>query len=59
MSDKMTWPESTVAKVHPFSGKTFIGDVEVVFDPIERVYSPVEKKRYRKVGYREYDLREK
>lgn len=57
--NKATWPESTVVKVQPFSGKTFIGNVEVMFDPIERVYSPVEKKGTRKVGYTEYDLREK
>jgi rRNA processing protein Gar1 len=55
---KTNWPESTVAKVQPFSGKTFIGNVEVVFDPIERVYVPVEKKGVRKNGYTEYDLRE-
>jgi hypothetical protein len=29
-----------------------------VFDPIERVYVPVEKKGVRKNGYTEYDLRE-
>jgi hypothetical protein len=56
--NRASWPENTVVKVQPFTGKTFIGNVEVIYDPIDRVYSPLEKRSIRSRGYTEYDLRE-
>jgi hypothetical protein len=56
--NNVSWPETTVVKVQPFTAKTFIDNVQVVYDTLNRVYSPVENKTTRINGYTEYDLRE-
>lgn len=57
LSDKY-WPETTVVKVQPFTGKTYIDNTEVVYDPIDRLYIPLEKRGRLNHVYTEYDLRE-
>lgn len=52
------WPETTVARIQPFTGKTYIDNTEVVYDPVDRLYVPVEKRVNPIKGYTEYDLRE-
>jgi len=53
-----SWPEATVAKRDPYTGKLTIDGIEVVFDPLDRVYVPREKiERTTKVGEpRIYDV---
>jgi hypothetical protein len=57
LNDK-NWPEDTLVKVQPFTGKTYIGNIEVVYDPIDRCYIPIERRCYVRNIYTEYDLRE-
>lgn len=57
-SNRKIWPETTVVKVQPFTGRTFIDGVEVVYDPIENHYVPLEKRPNAVRSYTEYDLRE-
>lgn len=57
MSLNKSWPSDTVVRTEKFSGKTFIKNVEVVFNPIEQKYVPVEKKTFLPGKYVEYDLR--
>lgn len=56
-SNKPSWPETTVVKTQRYTGKTFIGNTEVVFDNLSRTYVPLEKKSILPAKYVEYDLR--
>jgi hypothetical protein len=57
LNDKK-WPEDMVVKVQPFTGKTYVDNIEVVYDPIDRCYIPIERPCYARNNYTEYDLRE-
>ena len=52
------WTENTVVKVQPFTGRNVIEGVEVVYDPIDKRYVPLEKRQNVSQSYTEYDLRE-
>ena len=56
--NRKSWPETVVVNIQPFTGRNYIENIEVVYDPIDRLYVPLEKRAKSNNSYTEYDLRE-
>lgn len=53
-----TWAWDTVVRMEKYTGKMFIGNVEVIFDPTLQIYLEKTKKVAKRNGLTDYDLRD-